>query len=243
MKIPSELTREQLESIVGQIQIILWLDHRTGVLDPDLSWESETLEYVAGVMEDAGLKPGADEPASGTHRGEGPTAPPDTERLRCPRRGERDDLLVRIDSLARLVRGENPDGLSLDLESKSPGDYTWRAFHCGKCGFESAREDFEEPAGAAMRSALEALIRTIEATGGCIRPGPVTARLPGDELVEFDEVRPVPAGDPGWLDLADVYLQACRAMGREPRIGEQDADEIPTDDGGAGDIWPAVPPG
>ncbi len=43
MKIPSELTREQLEAIVGRIQIILWLDHREGVLDPDLSWESETL--------------------------------------------------------------------------------------------------------------------------------------------------------------------------------------------------------
>jgi hypothetical protein len=43
----------------------LWLDHRTGVLDPDLSWESETLEYVAGVMEDAGLKPGVATPAAG----------------------------------------------------------------------------------------------------------------------------------------------------------------------------------
>jgi hypothetical protein len=34
MKIPSDLTCEQLEGIVGQIQIILWLNHRAGGLDP-----------------------------------------------------------------------------------------------------------------------------------------------------------------------------------------------------------------
>jgi hypothetical protein len=214
----------------------LWLDHRTGVLDPDLSWESETLEYVAGVMEDAGLKPGADEPTAATHRGEGSTvAPPDTGRLRCPRCGERDDLLVRIDSLARLVRGENPDGLSLDLESKSPGDYNWRAIHCGRCGFESARDDFEEPAGDAMRSALETFIRTIEATGGCIRPAR-TASSPGDERLEFDEILTVPAGDPEWTDLADVYVLACGALGREPKVRDQDANEIRDDGEGAGDL-------
>jgi hypothetical protein len=64
MKTPSELTREQLENIAGQIQSILWMNLRTGVFDPDLSWDSETIEYVSGVLEDAGLKPGKVRPAS-----------------------------------------------------------------------------------------------------------------------------------------------------------------------------------
>ena len=72
MKTPSELTREQLERIVGQIPIILWLDNRTGVLDPDLSWDCETIEWVSGVMQDARLQPGVAVP----HRtGRGPKAP------------------------------------------------------------------------------------------------------------------------------------------------------------------------
>jgi len=59
MKTANELTREQLEDIVRQIQSILWLDNRTGSFDPDLSWNTETIEWVSGVLEDAGLKPGA----------------------------------------------------------------------------------------------------------------------------------------------------------------------------------------
>ena len=58
MKTPSELTRDQLEGIVGRIQVILWLDLRRGMLDPDLSWDCEAVEQVAGVLQDAGLKPG-----------------------------------------------------------------------------------------------------------------------------------------------------------------------------------------
>jgi hypothetical protein len=27
-----------------------------------------------------------------------------------------------------------------------------------------------------------------------------------------------PVGDPEWLDLADAYLQACAALGREPIV-------------------------
>ena len=152
-------------------------------------------------MEDAGLKPGADRPASATHRGEGLAAGPrDTERLRCPRCGERDDLLVRIDSLARLVRGENPDGLSLDLASKSPGDYTWRAIHCGRCGSESARDDFEEPAVAAMRSALEAA-HPHDRGDRRLHPARSDCRLPATS--RSSRRRPSrPAGDPDWLDLA-----------------------------------------
>ncbi len=59
MKNPSELSREELESIADQIRDILWRDHRTNELDPDKQWNIETIEYVSGVLEDAGLKPPA----------------------------------------------------------------------------------------------------------------------------------------------------------------------------------------
>jgi hypothetical protein len=75
MKTPSELTREQLESIVGQIQSILWMNLRTGEFDPDLSWDSETLEYVSGVLEDAGLKPGKVQLASTANLARPPASP------------------------------------------------------------------------------------------------------------------------------------------------------------------------
>jgi hypothetical protein len=65
MKTPSELTREQLENIVGQIQSILWLDPLTERFDPDRSWDTETIEWVSAVLEDAGLKPGTTSPAIG----------------------------------------------------------------------------------------------------------------------------------------------------------------------------------
>ena len=82
MKIPllrTDPQRAAFESIVGRIQIILWLDHRTGVLDPDLSWDCETIEYVSGVMQDAGLKPGVAVP----HRtGRGPETPCRVRRRR-----------------------------------------------------------------------------------------------------------------------------------------------------------------
>jgi hypothetical protein len=75
-----------------------------------------------------------------------------------------------------------------------------------------------------MRSALEAFIGTIEATGGCVRPGAGTAGSPDDDVVDFEDDRPVPAGDESWPDLADAYLLACRALGREPVIRDDDAE-------------------
>jgi hypothetical protein len=66
MKTPCELTREQLENIVGQIQSILWQDARTGGFDPDLSWDPQTIEWVSAVLEDAGLKPGTTSPPTGS---------------------------------------------------------------------------------------------------------------------------------------------------------------------------------
>jgi hypothetical protein len=157
MKQLSELTRAQLEAVVRRIRDILWRDPVTGGLDPDRSWDVETIESVSGAIADAGLKPDPARPASLT--------PPD---------------------------------------------------------------DAEEPA-AAMRSALEAFIGTIEATGGCVRPERRTINLDGQEIVEFEGHLPVPAADEDWLDLADAYFLACRALGREPIVRDMDEDEIPDD--------------
>jgi hypothetical protein len=44
MKAPSELTREQLENIVGQIRDILWLDPLTNAFDLDCSGDSERID-------------------------------------------------------------------------------------------------------------------------------------------------------------------------------------------------------
>jgi hypothetical protein len=92
--------------------------------------------------------------------------------------------------------------------------------------FPSAKQDPEDPA-VAMRSALEAFIGTIEATGGCVRPERRTIHLGGQEIVEFEGHLPVPAADEDWADLADAYILACRALGREPMLRDGDADEIP----------------
>src|SRR4051812_6338949 len=68
MMTPGEQTREQLEDIIRQIQSLLWLDPLTGVFDPDRSWDTETIEWVSGVLEDAGLKPEVSIPATGVNR-------------------------------------------------------------------------------------------------------------------------------------------------------------------------------
>ncbi len=153
-------------------------------------------------------------------------------RPRCSRCGERKDFFVRISSLAPLIRDASPaDGPGIDITEKTPADHEWVAFHCGRCGHEGPGQDFEatpvsDQAGTdgrpdAVREALHGFIETIEAVGGCLRDG-------GDTVA--------PAGDPDWLDLADVYLRACRAMGREPRIRDRDADEILADDEGTADV-------
>ncbi len=143
---PNDLTREQLEGIVAEIQRILWFDERTGTFDPEISWNMDTIEWVSGVLEDAGLKPEATTPADGTNtnrpRGAGHTG--DDVVLRCPQCGERDDLFVRIRTLCALLRHEAPvGGLSITLEDKTPADFVWDAFHCGACGHEGPRQDFE----------------------------------------------------------------------------------------------------
>jgi hypothetical protein len=52
-----------------------------------------------------------------------------------------------------------------------------------------------------ISEALNDFIATIEATGGLTR----TSRR-----------EPVPYADEDWPDLADAYLKACQALGREP---------------------------
>ena len=151
MKQVSELAREQLERIVVEIRDILWREPATGRLDPERSWCVETIEWVSGVIEDAGLKPDP--------------LPP-------------------------------------------------------------ARPEPEDPAGA-MLAALEAFIGTIEATGGCVRPGRRTISPDGQEIVEFEGHLPVPAADEDWPDLADAYILGCRALDREPMVRGPDAEDGP----------------
>jgi hypothetical protein len=59
MKLPRQLSREDMEQIISQIQAILWLDmSEDGELwNPDKEWDSETVENVAAVLADHGLRP------------------------------------------------------------------------------------------------------------------------------------------------------------------------------------------
>jgi hypothetical protein len=156
VKQPSDLTREELEEVVLVVRDILWRDPVSGRLDSERSWDVQTIEWVSGALEDAGLKPAS--------------IPP----------------------------------------SQTSGD-----------GVEGP---------ATMRTALAVFVRTIEATGGCIRPGVVSFSPPGEEAVEYEDDRPVPAGDESWPDLADAYLLAFRAIGREPVIRDGDAEDGPGPD-------------
>src|SRR4051812_40227564 len=59
MKHARELSHEQLADLVDQVQQILYLSADTQGMtwDPNKEWDVESLEAVAGVLEDAGLKP------------------------------------------------------------------------------------------------------------------------------------------------------------------------------------------
>ena len=48
-------------------------------------------------------------------------------------------------------------------------------------------------------------------------------------------ISPSRPADEDWPDLADSYLQACRALGREPMLQDMDADESPDDGSDAGE--------
>ncbi len=61
-----------------------------------------------------------------------------------------------------------------------------------------------EPFSELRTSALLALVETIDATGGVV----------------YDGRNHVPIADEDWIDLADAYLKACHALGREPKVRE-----------------------
>jgi hypothetical protein len=69
-------------------------------------------------------------------------------QLCCSRCGEREDFFVRVSSLATLIRDPGSvDGLAIDLSDKTSADYEWIALHCGRCGHEGPRDDFEAGSG------------------------------------------------------------------------------------------------
>ena len=59
MKKASDLEREELIQIVDQIQSLLYLttDTQGAFWDRHKEWDSETIEYVASVLVDAGMAP------------------------------------------------------------------------------------------------------------------------------------------------------------------------------------------
>ncbi len=57
------------------------------------------------------------------------------------------------------------------------------------------------------KNAIQALIDTVEATGG---------------LIEFENGDLAPCADRDWLDLADAYLLAKEELGQVPMIRKDD---------------------
>lgn len=51
------LDREELLRIVRSLQHVLWEDDEAGKLNRRTEWDSETIERVAEVLENAGLAP------------------------------------------------------------------------------------------------------------------------------------------------------------------------------------------
>jgi hypothetical protein len=174
--------------------------------------------------------------------------------LRCSRCGERKDFFVRISSLATLIRDDrSSDGLAIDIWEKTPADYEWVAFHCGRCGHEGPRQDFDAalataaagpalPAASgplspgAMQEALETFVRVIDDLGGCVRLPSNLAIPQEDGTIRFGRGEIVPDGDWDWMTLAGAYLQAYRALGREPMLrtleGDPDSSEPPDEEPG-----------
>ena len=55
MKRAQELAHEQLVALINALQSILWND--AGAWNADKTWDAVTIESVAAVLEDAGLRP------------------------------------------------------------------------------------------------------------------------------------------------------------------------------------------
>jgi hypothetical protein len=248
MKEPSELSREELESIASQIRNILWQDPVNGRLDPERSWTVETIEWVSGVIEDAGLKPD----------------PVPQEPL--PVQNDRWERIFAVPGGHRYFRekatgkaavaddsGERPeecDGGPLFVDTGSPlGSGRAWTFAVPLVGRGIAMAGVDEVAGlirhlgmrvewpsvireavavgtgdpAKLQAALDAFIRTIEATGGIVQP--------------CDGGLAYPKADIDWIDLAGAYQEACAALGRKPMLVEdEDDDETADDEEEAGEI-------
>jgi hypothetical protein len=56
-KTTDDPTEQELREIVSGIRQILWMDFADGKWNSDKEWSQDTIEYVAGVLEDAGLRP------------------------------------------------------------------------------------------------------------------------------------------------------------------------------------------
>ena len=59
---------------------------------------------------------------------------------------------------------------------------------------------------AALAAALTTFCNRIDATGG---------------VLAYADGAVAPTADPGWTDLGDSYLEACRVLGREPKITDR----------------------
>ena len=55
IKRAEELAHEQLVALINALQSILW--NEAGAWNADKTWDAETIESVAAVLEDAGLRP------------------------------------------------------------------------------------------------------------------------------------------------------------------------------------------
>lgn len=53
----SDLDIEQLHTIVSNVQKILWFNYAKDTWDADKEWKTDTIEFVAGVLEDEDLRP------------------------------------------------------------------------------------------------------------------------------------------------------------------------------------------
>ena len=59
--------------------------------------------------------------------------------------------------------------------------------------------------------ALRAVVNTVNATGGVVRP---------------DTPFVAPAADEDWLDLGSAYMQACQALGLVPVVAKSEDPEV-----------------
>ena len=237
MKIPSELSRADLESIAEQIRDILWRDFDSKEFDPDKEWSIETIDWVSGVLQGAGLKP---DPAP---QERSPVQNHRWERIFAVRGGHR---YFREKTTGKVAVADDSggwpeecDGGPLFVDTGSPlgSDRAW-IFAVPLVGGGIAMAGADEAAGlirhlrmrvewpaaireavaagasdpAELRAALDTFIDTIEATGGCVRD---------------QDGHVAPEGDPDWIDLGEAYVRACAALGRTPLIvGSVDEAEI-----------------